>query len=101
MNAKKGEVVDHINRNKLDNRRANLRICTQSQNLMNRGKTKANTSGYKGVTRYRGKWLAQIGFKDGAKRRYIHIAKFDNAIEAAQAYYAVALQIAGEYARSA
>ena len=50
INAPKGMQVDHINGNPLDNRRENLRICTNQQNGMNRGKPKDNTSGYKGVT---------------------------------------------------
>lgn len=57
-----GLVVDHINRDKLDNRRDNLRIVSHSQNHLNSGLFKHNTSGYKGVTwdKERGKWKAQI-----------------------------------------
>lgn len=43
-------VTDHINQNPLDNRKANLRIVTNSKNLFNRGKNTNNTSGFKGVS---------------------------------------------------
>ena len=50
IQAEEKEEVDHINRNKLDNRLKNLRIVNRSINNINRGKRKDNTSGYKGVS---------------------------------------------------
>lgn len=54
--------IDHINRNKLDNRKSNLRICTRQQNNFNRGKRTDNTSGFSGVDFYKreNKWRARI-----------------------------------------
>lgn len=54
--------VDHINRDPMDNRMANMRIVTNQQNNINKGMYKHNTSGYKGVTwdKSRNKWIAQI-----------------------------------------
>lgn len=43
-------TIDHINHNKTDNRKANLRICTQADNLKNKSKSKNNTSGVIGVS---------------------------------------------------
>ena len=76
------EEVDHINGNKLDNRRENLRICTHQQNMMNRKIQKNNTSGIPGVyyNKKYSKWHARIkinGF-------YIHLGFFDDINEAAQ-----------------
>ena len=64
MNAKKGEYVDHIKHNTLNNQRSNLRICTNAQNCMNKGPQLNNTSGYKGVYWHQGgsKWKSQIQF---------------------------------------
>ena len=62
MNISKGEVIDHINFNPLDNRKRNLRICSQQQNSFHSRLSKNNTSGYKGVylNKRLNKWVVQI-----------------------------------------
>lgn len=54
--------TDHINRDRLDNRRSNLRSVTNQENSLNKGINKNNTSGYKGVSwdKTRGSWKAHI-----------------------------------------
>lgn len=53
--------TDHINRNKLDNRKQNLRVVSVDDNLKNRGMFRNNTSGCKGVSMVDGLWRASIG----------------------------------------
>jgi hypothetical protein len=91
----KGKSTDHINENKLDNRRKNLRTCTQSQNMANRGFQKNNKSGYKGVYWSEGKWTAQIRFKGET----IHLGRSKDIKEAAQLYSNAASHYFGEFAR--
>lgn len=87
--------VDHANGDGLDNRRANLRAATRSQNMGNR-RTQANLSGYKGVTPFRGgKWHARIQV-DGKERS---LGYYTTPEEAALAYDAAARIAWGEYAR--
>jgi len=88
--------VDHINGDTLDNRKRNLRLCTTSENMCNRGKTALNTSGYKGVSWIKrfGKWRAKIS-KNG---RYIHLGYFDNKIDAYKAYSKAAKVYHGRFA---
>lgn len=93
-----GMHIDHINGNKLDNRRKNLRVCTQSQNNLNVRKRDNSASIYKGVYRSNGrinKWKAQIALKG----KFYHCGVFSNEIEAALAYNAKAQELFGEYAR--
>ena len=95
----KGMVTDHINGDKLDNRRANLRVCTYGQNTANRPADRDNKhSTYKGVTLRKGRkanpWSAWI--TSGGKRLYLGV--FPTDAEAAKAYNAAALRLHGEYA---
>ena len=64
MNAEKGQVVDHISNDSLDNRKTNLRLCTQKENGENNKLHKNNKSGHKGVMWYYyndlNKWMAYI-----------------------------------------
>lgn len=57
-----GMQIDHISRNKLDNRKSNLRICTNQENSFNKGLQSNNTSGYTGVYWVKAKkmWAAVI-----------------------------------------
>lgn len=96
MKPPKGYVVDHINGNKLDNRRENLRICTQAENAKNKRKNKNNTSGYKGVSlsHSKGKYTAYVSH-NGVRK---HIGNFTNAEEAGRAFDYYNLLYNGEYA---
>lgn len=59
---KAGEVTDHINRNKLDNRRNNLRLADKSLNSVNRNKRPDNTTGFIGVCLYYPKQWKEKGW---------------------------------------
>ena len=63
MGVRSNEIVDHIDRNRLNNMKNNLRITDNFGNSMNSSIAKNNTSGFIGVTRdnRRNKWIAQIG----------------------------------------
>lgn len=95
-----GEHVDHINQDTLDNRSANLRIATRSQNGANRGpdRRKLGTSSlHKGVSwdRTRQKWAAYIHV-DGKTKG---LGRFAEEADAALAYNAAAIEAWGEFAR--
>lgn len=89
-------LVDHINGNRQDNRIANLRLATTSENLCNRGKPRNNTSGFKGVswnTKFQ-IWQATIKFNGRNK----NLGRFASREKAAEAYSKAALQYHGDFA---
>ncbi len=90
-----GEVVDHIDGNIFNNRRENLRLTTPRYNGKNKGRSKRNKSGFKGVTREGKRWRAEIR-NDGA---HFYLGSFETAAEAAQAYNEAALKHMGKFAR--
>ncbi len=96
LNAAKGQRVDHINGNPLDNRKSNLRFCNQSQNNMNARLRKTSKSGFKGVSweNRSKKWRAVICLSGN-----IELGRFESKIEAAKVYNAKALELFGEFAR--
>lgn len=87
-------MVDHINRNRLDNRRENLRPANPHLNAANVGVSKRNTSGYKGVSKSGKRWRARIMVEG----KEIHLGMYDTPEEAAEAYNEAALEYLGEYA---
>lgn len=90
------ETTDHINGNKLDNRKSNLRPATRSQNQANRGVQSNNTSGYKGVhyDKLRNKWRARVVLN----RKGINLGDFKTPEEAALAYNTKAKELFGDFA---
>lgn len=96
LNAPPGIEVDHINRNTLDNRRINLRLCSTKQNLFNREKKQNCISQYKGVTLRpsTGKWQACIA-KNGQS---FYLGVFESEIGAAKAYNEAAVKLFGRFA---
>lgn len=90
--------IDHADRNKLNNRRSNLRVATNSLNQANRVSKRGENS-IKGVTFIKkcNKWQAAI--KNGGKDKYLGL--FDTAEQAHEAYMNAAEQAYGEFARSA
>lgn len=97
MGAQPGQIVDHINGDTLDNRKANLRFVTRAQNNTNRTVKRGGTSRFKGVQlcKSTGRWRAMIS--DGA--RYMHIGRFDSECAAAYAYDLASIRIHGDFGR--
>jgi hypothetical protein len=93
MGAAKGQEVDHINGNPLDNRKSNLRFVTHAQNQKNMGKGVRNKSGYKGVSWHKRakKWQVFVNST--------YLGLFSDLEEATKAYNIKALELFGEFAR--
>lgn len=90
-----GPVVDHRDGDKLNNRRVNLRQCSQADNAKNTRLGRNNTSGAKGVSQdANGRWRARI-WKD---RKEIRVGTFNTIEEAQTAYDKAATELHGEFA---
>ncbi len=92
-----GRPVDHINGDGLDNRRANLRLCTPAQNAANRSVLPRSKSRVKGVSwcKRDARWIAFIA-SEGKKK---NLGRFDTIEAAKAAYDAAAKQLHGEFFR--
>lgn len=92
---KDGMIIDHINRDKLDNMVENLRIVTKQENNTNKSKRKNTSSKYVGVSKNKksGNWVVEI--RKNSKREYC--ASFTDEIASANAYNYHAKLIHGEY----
>lgn len=98
INAPDEMQVDHINGNRLDNRKENLRLCTNWQNTANHKMYSHNVTGYAGVgflkrARYK-KWIARIVVHG----KLIYLGSYTTPKDAALAYNEAALKYRGEFA---
>lgn len=93
-----GQQVDHVNGNKLDNRRCNLRLASKSENQANSAPRSETSSPFKGVSRVSGRecWRAYIC----SAGSYIHLGHFASENDAARAYDDAARRLFGEFART-
>ena len=89
--------VDHINGNRLDNRRVNLRIVDNFQHARNKSMSKNNSSGYKGVYFHKASGKFQAYIDPDRKRKCL--GYFSNPKEAAKVYNEAAVKYFGEFAR--
>ena len=92
-----GLGADHINGDKLDNRRENLRHATNAQNNANRKKSEGTSSKYKGVRwdKSRSKWMAALEHNHKSRT----LGRFDNEEVAARCYDLAASEVFGEFAK--
>jgi hypothetical protein len=92
-----GMDTDHINGNRLDNRRTNLRVCTTTQNVRNATKRENTSSRFKGVywCKRVSKWMARVSLNS----KGIYLGYFDDEIDAAKAYNEAAQKHYGEFAK--
>jgi len=96
MGCPSGSQVDHINHDKRDNRKSNLRVCSAAQNQHNRLNYKSNLSGLKGVGWHKAtqSWRARIQV-EGVQ---IHLGTFKKKEAAYEAYKNAAKRLHGEFA---
>lgn len=96
MNTPDDMDTDHVDGDTLFNLECNLRVCSTAENARNRGKSKNNTSGYKGVYWHKriGKWSACLRYYG----KLLHLGYYDIPEDAARAYDERAKELHGEFA---
>lgn len=95
LNAPPGQRIDHENGDGLDNQRHNLRFATPTQNSQNKRRQKSSSAKYKGLSRNKNGWVAELCIKG----THIYLGLFPTQREAAIAYNAAATKHYGEFAR--
>jgi hypothetical protein len=93
-NAPPGMQVDHVNNERIDNRRENLRLATRSQNQAHKRQQGHSQSPFKGINRNTGRWEVRIRY---AGQRY-NLGRYDDPEEAAWMYDAACRLLYNEFA---
>jgi hypothetical protein len=96
-----GADVDHADRNGLNNRRGNLRVCSRSQNNCNQQRRSDNRSGFKGVYRHTSIGKKQWRSRFKLRGKVIDLGLFETAEQAYAAYVSAMPAVHGEFARVA
>jgi len=94
-NTSEGKFTDHIDGDELNNQSSNLRTCNHRQNAANQKKAQNKSSRYKGVSKYKNKWRAQVTFDN----RKVYDAVFAQERWAAMAVDLNSCALFGSYAR--
>jgi len=92
MNTPKGMETDHINGDRLDNRKENLRICTTSENQCNRKKINGENR-HRGITLRRNKWVVRIC----RNHKSFWLGSFEREIDAIKCWNAKAKELSGDF----
>jgi hypothetical protein len=95
LNAPDSLVIDHADHNGLNNRKSNIRVCSQSQNCMNKKVQSNNTSGYRGVSFHKTKNKYQATIM--VNRKQVYLGTFNTALEASEAYQIAAKKLFGKF----
>jgi hypothetical protein len=98
INANEGEYIDHIDGDKLNNQKNNLRLCSYAQNNYNQNLPKRNITGFKGITQHPDtkRWRATIMHNYKIK----HLGYFKEKLDAVKAYDKAALELFGDFAKT-
>jgi hypothetical protein len=95
MNVPQGKEVDHINGDRLDNKKSNLRICSREDNAKNRMKRYDSQQPFKGIRLRKGRWEVNLQ----CDKKAYYLGRYNTAIEAAKVYDKYAKKYFGQFAR--